>query len=296
MENGKTVDNQKIIYYMKNFTEKLYTNYKQQIHIEKIFTKKISKYQEIMIFQSKLFGKILTLDGVIQITEKDHHPYSEMLTHVPTLSHNQIKKVLIIGGGDGAIAHECLKYSEIDEITLCEIDEEVINLSKKYLRKINYGSLNNKKVKILIKNAFEFVSNKNFKNYFDLIIVDRPDPIGPGKQLFRKIFYENIKQIMKEKGIAVFQTGVPFFQKKELKETMIKLKSIFKHSGVYLTVIPTYTGGYMALTWASNKTDIKNKKIRDNFIQDNNIKTKYYNEHIHYSSFNLPEWIFKIIT
>ena len=95
MENGKTVDNQKIICYMKNFTEKLYTNYKQQIHIERIFAKKISKYQEIMIFQSKLFGKILTLDGVIQITEKDHHPYSEMLTHVPTLSHNQIKKVAL---------------------------------------------------------------------------------------------------------------------------------------------------------------------------------------------------------
>ena len=146
--------------------------------------------------------------------------------------------------------------------------------------------MNNKKVKILIKNAFEFVSNKNFKNYFDLIIVDRPDPIGPGKQLFRKIFYENIKQIMKEKVLQFFKLAFLSFKKRNLKETMIKLKSIFKHSGVYLTVIPTYTGGYMALTWASNKTDIKNKKIRDNFIQDNNIKTKYYNEHIHYSSFN----------
>jgi len=281
---------------MKTFTEKLYPHYSQKLFIEKLITKSKSSFQEIIIFDTKLFGKVLILDDVIQITEKDHHPYSEMLTHVPISSHGKINKVLIIGGGDGAIAHECLKYPNINEIILCEIDEKVINLSKKHLNCINFGSLNNKKVNICIENAFDFVDNKNFSKYFDLVIVDRPDPIGPGKQLFKKIFYKNILNILNEEGIVVLQTGVPFFQKKELKQTMIKLKNIFKYSGIYLTVIPTYMGGYMALTWASNHKDISKINIQDIEFGSNNIGTEYYNKYIHYSSFKLPEWIHKIIT
>ena len=238
---------------MKIFTEDLYKKYNQNITIEKKVVEKNSLYQNILIFDSKYFGRVMTLDKVVQITEHDHHGYSEMLTHVPILSHGNIKKVLIIGGGDGAIASEVLKYKEIEEISICEIDEEVINLSKIYLKKINKGSLNNSRVNIIIKDASKLIENKDFKNYFDLIIADRPDPIGPGKNLFKIKFYENIKNILSERGIAVFQTGVPFFQKKELKITNQYLKNTFKLSGAYLTVVPTYIGGYMALTWASKK-------------------------------------------
>ena len=242
-------------------------------------------------YPSKKFGKVLALDKVIQITENDHHGYSEMLTHVPIISHGNVKKVLIIGGGDGAIAHELLKYSSIKKIILCEIDEEVIKLSKKYLYNINFGSLDNKKINIVINDAAKFVSKKEYKNYFDLIIVDRPDPIGPGKKLFQKIFYKNIKNITNKNGIAVFQNGVPFFQKSELKKTSKNLKNIFLFSGVYLTVVPSYAGGYISLTWASNKTNMK-KIIKNNI---NVPDTKYYSQHIHNSSFKLPKWIEKII-
>ena len=117
---------------MKIFTEDLYKKYNQNIAIEKKVIEKNSLYQNILIFDSKYFGRVLTLDKVVQITEHDHHGYSEMLSHVPILSHENIKKVLIIGGGDAAIAAEVLKYKEIEEISICEIDEEVINLSKLY--------------------------------------------------------------------------------------------------------------------------------------------------------------------
>tara|TARA_B100000686_G_scaffold54455_1_gene58671 strand:- start:16320 stop:17153 length:834 start_codon:yes stop_codon:yes gene_type:complete len=276
---------------MRFFNEELYTDYNQKLLIESMIVKKKSKYQKIEIFNSKKFGKVMSLDKVIQITENDHHGYSEMLTHVPILTHNNVKKVLIIGGGDGAIAHEVLKYSTIEKIIICEIDEEVIKLSKKYLYNINFGSLNNIKVNILINDAFKFVSKNKYKNYFDLIIVDRPDPIGPGKKLFQKIFYQNIKNIINKNGIAVFQNGVPFFQKTELKKTSNNLKNIFQFSGVYLTVVPSYIGGYMALTWASDKTNMK-KKFKNNIYTPN---TKYYTQNLHNSSFKLPNWIEKIV-
>lgn len=280
---------------MKKFTEELYKKYNQNITIEKIITSQKSKFQNILIFDSKYFGRILTLDKVIQITEFDHFYYSEMLSHIPIITHGKVKRVLIIGGGDGAIAHEVLKHNSIKEVFICEIDQDVINLSLKYLKKINFGSLKNPKVKIIIEDASQFIKNNNFKNYFDLIIADRPDPIGPGKNLFKIKFYKDIKNILSNNGIAVFQNGVPFFQKKELKDTMKHLKSIFNYSGVYLTVVPTYIGGYMALTWSSNAIDISKKVNLDKHSKViNKLNTQYYTKEIHYTSFILPKWIKEI--
>tara|TARA_Y100001970_G_scaffold71073_1_gene90398 strand:+ start:1745 stop:2587 length:843 start_codon:yes stop_codon:yes gene_type:complete len=280
---------------MKKFTEELYKKYNQNITIEKIITSQNSKFQHILIFDSKYFGRILTLDKVIQITEFDHFYYSEMLSHIPIITHGKVKRVLIIGGGDGAIAHEVLKHNSIKEVFICEIDQEVINLSVKYLKKINFGSLKNPKVKIIIEDASQFIKKNNFKNYFDLIIADRPDPIGPGKNLFKIKFYKDIKNALSNSGIAVFQNGVPFFQKKELKDTMKHLKSTFNYSGVYLTVVPTYIGGYMALTWSSNAIDISKKINLDKHTKViNKLNTQYYTKEIHYASFILPKWIKEI--
>ena len=280
---------------MKKFTEELYKKYNQNITIEKIITSQKSKFQNILIFDSKYFGRILTLDKVIQITEFDHFYYSEMLSHIPIITHGKVKRVLIIGGGDGAIAHEVLKHNSIKEVFICEIDQDVINLSIKYLKKINFGSLKNPKVKIIIEDASQFIKRNNFKNYFDLIIADRPDPIGPGKNLFKIKFYKDIKNTLSNSGIAVFQNGVPFFQKKELKDTLKHLKSTFNYSGVYLTVVPTYIGGYMALTWSSNAIDISKKVNLDKHSKViNKLNTQYYTKEIHYTSFILPKWIKEI--
>ena len=280
---------------MKKFTENLYKKYNQTITIEKIIARQKSKYQNILIFDSKYFGRILTLDKVVQITEFDHYYYSEMLSHLPIISHGNIRKVLIIGGGDGAIASEVLKHNSIKEIFICEIDKDVIDLSNKYLKKINCESLKSPKVNIVIEDASKFISKDNFKNYFDLIIADRPDPIGPGKKLFQLEFYKNIKKALSNNGIAVFQNGVPFFQKDELKDAKKQLKSIFKYSGIYLTVVPTYIGGYMALTWSSNKINLTKPKNIDKKSQIiKKLYTKNYTKEIHRSSFNLPQWIKEI--
>ena len=128
------------------------------------------------------------------------------------------KKILIIGGGDGAVAEEVLKYNYVRKIDLVDIDKEVVDLSKKYFKKINNNSLVNKKLNLFYEDAFKFI-DKN-QNSYDLIIADRPDPIGAGKSLYKSNFYKKIKNIMSESSIAIFQSGVPFLQKKSLRKSL----------------------------------------------------------------------------
>ena len=170
------------------FREILHEGLKQEVSIKKVLVEKKSLYQKIQIFDTKVYGRMLVLDGIIQITEKDEAAYSEMLAHPAIKILKNLKEVLIIGGGDGAVAEEVLKYNFIKRIDLVDIDEEVVKLSKKYFKKINKNSLVNKKVKLYFEDAFNFTSKT--KNKYDLIIADRPDPVGAGKTLFKKQFYK----------------------------------------------------------------------------------------------------------
>ena len=272
---------------MKTFKEKLHIGLNQEIKIKNRLINKKSSFQKIEIFDTLTYGRVLALDGVIQVTEKDEYAYSEMLVHpaMQALS-KKAKKILIIGGGDGAVAEEVLKYNDIRSIDLVDIDKEVVDLSKKYFKKINNNSLISKKLNLFYEDAFKFI-DKN-QNSYDLIIADRPDPIGAGKSLYKSNFYKKIKNIMSESSIAVFQSGVPFLQKKELKEVIKDVKKYFKYYGLYFTVVPSYIGGFMALVWASNNYDLFKKR---NFSINKNIKTKYFNKEILNASFAVPNFL-----
>ena len=275
---------------MKTFKEKLHRGLNQEIKIKNRLINKKSNFQKIEIFDTLTYGRVLALDGVIQVTEKDEYAYSEMLVH-PAMQAlaKKAKKILIIGGGDGAVAEEVLKYRYVKNIDLVDIDKEVVDLSKKYFKKINNNSLISKKLNLFYEDAFKFI-DKN-QNSYDLIIADRPDPIGAGKSLYKSNFYKKIKNIMSESSIAIFQSGVPFLQKKELKEVIKDIKKYFKYYGFYFTVVPSYIGGFMALVWASNNYDLFKKR---NFVINNNIKTKYFNKEILNASFAVPNFLKKI--
>ena len=274
---------------MKTFKEKLHIGLNQEIKIKNRLINKKSNFQKIEIFDTLTYGRVLALDGVIQVTEKDEYAYSEMLVH-PAMQAlaKKAKKILIIGGGDGAVAEEVLKYNYVRKIDLVDIDKEVVDLSKKYFKKINNNSLVNKKLNLFYEDAFKFI-DKN-QNSYDLIIADRPDPIGAGKSLYKSNFYKKIKNIMSESSIAIFQSGVPFLQKKELQEVIKDIKKYFKYYGFYFTVVPSYIGGFMALVWASNNYDLFKKR---NFVINNNIKTKYFNKEILNASFAVPNFLQK---
>jgi spermidine synthase len=257
-----------------------------------------SRYQRIRIFDTVANGRVLTLDDIVQITTRDESAYAEMLTHLPMLEHGAAERVMIVGGGDLSIADEALKHKGVKEVVLVDIDERVVELSREHFAAFNAKAFKDKRLKIEIADAFEYLGRPESKGRFDLIVADRPDPVGPGKALFGETFYDRVKGALKKGGFATFQTGVPFYQPWEITDALKELRGFFPQSGLYLTVVPTYIGGFMALSWAGKgavlgtPAGIKRAAAR---FKKARLKTDYYNPDIHAASFALPEWIKRLV-
>ena len=284
---------------MASFKERLHQGYAQSIDVAgSPLVDEKSQYQHIKIFDTVSNGRVMTLDGVVQITTRDESAYAEMLTHLPILEHGKVKSVMIVGGGDLSIADEALKHKAVKEVVLVDIDGRVVELCKKHFTEINAKAFRDRRLTIEIADAFEFLARPENKARFDLIIGDRPDPIGPGKALFGETFYDRIKRALKPGGLATFQTGVPFYQPAEITDTLKELAANFPRSGVYLTVVPTYIGGFMTLSWAGKGARLGTpagiKKAARAFKRLK-LKTDYYNPAVHAAAFALPEWIARLV-
>ena len=205
---------------------------------------------------------------------------------------------MIVGGGDLSIADEALKHRGVKEVVLVDIDGRVVELCRKHFSQINARAFKDKRLKIEIADAFEYLGRPDSKGRFDLVVGDRPDPIGPGKALFGETFYERVRAALKPGGFATFQTGVPFYQPWEITEALHDLVRFFPSSGLYLTVVPTYIGGYMALSWASKGRKLGTpagiRKAQRAFRRSR-IKTDYYNDAVHAAAFVTPEWIRRLV-
>ena len=257
-----------------------------------------SEFQHIQIFDTPDNGRVMVLDDIVQITTRDEDSYSEMLTHLPMFEHGEVKNIAIVGGGDLAVAEEALKHPSLEIVDLAEIDGRVVDLCREHFSELNESAFNDDRLNIHIRDAAEFLKESTQKGKYDLIVSDRPDPVGPAEVLFSDQFYRTISEALSPTGIAVFQTGAPFFQADELKDTCRQLKDVFKFSGVYLTVTPTYTGGFMALTWASNGFNLgqtENLEKVSARVAASGLKTTYYNADMHLAAYALPNWIKDII-
>lgn len=237
-----------------------------------------SKYQDIHIMDTYEFGKLLVIDGTVQLTERDEFIYHEMIVHPPMLTHPNPKRVLIIGGGDGGAAREALKHNP-ERIDVVEIDEEVINLSRKYLPQISSG-YKDPRVHIHILNGIEFI--KKAENY-DVIIIDSTDPVGPAKGLFEEDFYMNLKKSLSSNGVISQQCGSPFYHPEEVCGVYKILNKMFNYVKIYLAYIPTYPSGMWSFIMASDEELRRRRKIV--------FSTKYYNDSIYESSMALPNFI-----
>tara|TARA_E500000318_G_C3564400_1_gene214991 strand:+ start:1773 stop:2558 length:786 start_codon:yes stop_codon:yes gene_type:complete len=165
-----------------------------------------SNFQKIEVYQTEHFGKALYLDDFEQFCEADEIKYHQAMTKVPILIHGKTKSVLIIGGGDGAIARECLKYKNINCIDQCEIDKKVVAVCKEFFPNMAC-SFDNPKVNLIYDDAKEFVKQSNKK--YDVILVDSTDPVNRSKPLFEKIFYEDLKKLLNKNGILCCQMQTP---------------------------------------------------------------------------------------
>ncbi len=254
-----------------------------QLHSEQ------SDFQRIAVYKSPEFGKFLTLDGVMMLTEKDEFIYHEMITHVAMAVNPAIKNVLIIGAGDGGALRELGKYPTIENIDLVEIDERVIDICKEYLPKTACG-FSNPVANIHIADGLKFI--RHVKNKYDLIIVDSTDPSGPGEVLFTKEFYGNCFEALTDEGIMVNQHESPFY--KEDAVAMARAHKRITHSfpiaRVYQAHIPTYPSGHWLFGFASKQYHPVADIQKDSW-KALGIETRYYTPNLHKGAFYLPKYV-----
>jgi spermidine synthase len=274
--------------------ETLYPAWGQRFRIVRELARAQSDFQDIVIFESETHGRVMVLDGIIQITEGDEFVYQEMLAHVPLLAHGAAKRVLIIGAGDGGVLRRVLEHRGVERAVMCEIDGEVIRLAKEFLPKIAGDAWTNPRGEVIVGDGIDYVRRAPDAS-FDVIIVDSTDPIGVGEVLFTDEFYRNSARILTEGGLIVNQCGVPFMQADELRDTSLRRRQFFPHVGAYIAAVPTYVGGYMTLGWASKQpriasVDVATIRAR---AQESGIlgTTRYWTPEVHAAAFHLPPYI-----
>jgi len=245
-----------------------------------------SEYQRIDVLESTEFGKVLVVDGDLMLTEKDEFIYHEMIAHVPLFLHPNPERVLIIGGGDGGVARECVRHDCVKEVTMVEIDGKVVELAKQYLPTISKAMIeNNPKLTVKIGDGIGFMAEA--EDYYDVIIVDCSDPIGPGEGLFTEEFYKNTLKALKADGLFVQQTESPMLHQPLVEKVFGYVNNHFPIARLYTAYIPIYPAGMHCFTVGSKKYDPLTWKPN----REQNFETKYYNKDIQKAAFALPNFV-----
>jgi spermidine synthase len=275
------------------FTEKHTQTVGLSIDVDRQIYTGESEFQRIDVFESEAFGRMLVLDGVLMLTEKDEFIYHEMIVHVPMAVHPNAKNVLVIGGGDGGTLRELCKYRSIERIDIVEIDEEVVRVCKQFLPGVACG-FDDARVHLHVEDGLRYV--RRFTDAYDLIIVDSTDPFGPGEGLFTKEFYGNCYKALHDDGILVNQHENPFYPEDAfaVKQIHKRIVQSFPLSRLYQAHIPTYPSGHWLFGFSTKKYHpVRHLDARKWNALD--LETRYYNTNLHRASFALPTYVEKMI-
>ncbi len=259
------------------------------IKVKKQLFSAVSEYQQIDVFQSAAFGRFLALDGAVIFSEADEFIYNEMVTHVPMAVHPNVKKILIIGGGDGGVAREFAAYPEIEEIDVVEPDEQMVEVCREFFPETAKG-FEDPRVQVIHQDGLRFLRGR--ENEYDIIINDSTDPFGHAEGLFTKEFYGSCYKALREDGIMVYQHGSPFFDEDEsaFRSMHRKVFRSFPISRVYQAHIPTCTSGYWMFGFASKKYHPINDFNPERW-KERKLKTWYYTTNLHIGAFMLPKYV-----
>ena len=216
----------------------------------KVLIDERSSYQRITIIESSRYGKGLLLDGCWMTTERQEKSYHECLVQPALCSADSIKKILIIGGGDGGTARECLRHQEVESLDMVEIDGRVIELSQRYLPTIGKEAWKDDRLRIKIEDGIKWVENSQ-NNIYDVVIVDGSDPLGPAKGLFNSSFLKNCKRILKPKGIFATQSESPESFTKVHIDMVKTIRKVFEFADPLYGWVPIYPSGWWSWTFAS---------------------------------------------
>jgi spermidine synthase len=274
--------------------ETLYAEWGQRFLVKRELARVQSAFQDIMVFESFTHGRVMLLDGVVQITERDEFVYQEMLTHVPLLAHGEAKRVLIIGAGDGGVLRRVLQHRGVERAVMVEIDGEVIRLAKEHMPAIAGDAWNDPRAEVIVGDGIDYARTAPAAS-FDVVIVDSTDPIGVGEVLFTDEFYANAARLLSDRGLIVNQCGVPFMQAEELRETNLRRAKSFPDTWAYLAAVPTYVGGFMTLGWAAKDASLRHHDaatIRARAEAAGILgATRYWTPEVHVAAFALPPYI-----
>ncbi|MEM8948060.1 MAG: polyamine aminopropyltransferase [Pseudomonadota bacterium] len=275
--------------------ETLHPHFRFKMKVDRVLFEGRSENQHVAVVENGTFGRTLYLDGVLQTSERDEFIYHEMLTHVPILSHGEVRDLLIIGGGDGGMLKEALKHSSVKRATMVEIDPSVVEMCREHLPSISNGAFDDPRTDLVFADGVDFV--KTTDKRFDVAIIDSTDPIGPGEVLFTDDFYRSAKSVLKEGGILVTQNGVPFVQGDELANSMRALKGLFADATCYMATVPGYVGGPMAFGFATDAVDHRRVPIEtlERRFMAAALDVRYYTPPVHQGAFGLPGYVLELV-
>lgn len=246
-----------------------------------------SDFQEIRVVNSLAYGKMLLIDDIVMITEHDEFVYREMISHIPVCNSADPCDVLIIGGGDGGVVREVVRYPEVRTVTLCEIDRAVIDVCKEHFPELTQG-LHDKRVKVEIADGHSYVADSKTDSY-DVVIVDSTDPVGPGLRLFTSEFYRAVARVLRDGGVMAAQTESPWAHPELLRRINGNIKSAFKWVLPYIGTVPTYPRGMWSWTLAANNV-VNPAKFSRNRFESVEPHLRYLTSALMVSSFNLPRF------
>lgn len=265
-------------------TERETDHLQVQCRVQRTLHREQSKYQDIAILETREYGRMLVLDGVIQTTLRDEFVYHEMIAHVPLFAHENPERVLVIGGGDGGTVREALKHREVKSVDLVEIDQRVVELSRRYLPELA-KSFDDPRVTVRIADGIEHI--RQCHKEYDVVLIDSSDPKGPAEGLFTSKFYADAARALRRDGIIVTQSGAPFFMPDLVRETYQAIADRFRSAHLYHANVPSYSVGPFSFVFAakeySDHEPVRRPRSR--------FRTRYYSTDVHQAAFALPVYI-----
>jgi spermidine synthase len=254
------------------------------LKVKKVIDHHRSLYQDVLVFESENHGNVLVLDGVIQVTERDEFAYQEMIAHIPLFAHPNPKKVLVIGGGDGGVLREIARHPGVEEIVICELDQGVIDVSKKYLPALAKG-YDDPRVTVHIMDGSVFM--EQHQDEFDVIITDSSDPIGPASVLFETPFYQAMYKSLRAGGIVCTQGECMWLHVHLIRPLVKSIAETYTDVGYAYTTIPTYPSGQIGFILGTKERGpckFPARKPSDELQK----QLRYYTPELHNASFVLP--------
>lgn len=279
-----------------SYTEYYNANTGLTIGLKKLLFSEQSPYQLVEVYETDTWGNLMTIDGMVMLSEKDEFVYHEMLTHVGLFAHPDPRRVLIVGGGDGGSAREVLRHSGVEKVDMVEIDETVVRASQQCMPGV--GNFEDPRLHVIYENGLSFI--KRVEQSYDVIIVDGSDPVGPALDLFQQDFYSYCYRALSDSGIMTAQTESPWVTSYQdrIRSLFTVLQQTFDVSRMYLAFIPLYPTGMWSLAFASKGQDPLAPEVMERVkhgVKQMNGALRYYNQEIHSGSFALPNFVHDII-